>query len=443
MEDIIENLTERFTGIGNHMDENHQDKTESKAPATQAKVSVSSEKKVGVPKHNGTRKQGNQLAGFFKTWATPLSILLAALTLGTSMYQFNAQRLYDTQRAEFQFNADQRRALDQQRATILQTYIDNIQDLLLNHNLLQTKPGDHVALLARVRTLAALQGLDPQRKGVLVQFIYKANLIGYSDQFLQIIHHPNIHPPIVILFGADLTVADLDGAPLSGADLIETNLSNAHLAGADLKGAELGEAQLESADLSGAYLSRTDITQQQLDQVKSCQGAILPNGLTCPEPKLPQSTSFSVYTDASDPENHYIPSDFMGDFKDITLNENWTANPHSGRACIRNVYSGIATPGYGWAGVYWQNPENNGGTVPGYTGYDLSHFSHLSFWVRGELGGEQIQFLVGGITGPYPNSLQPAVMTPMITLTTDWQVITISFRRRKPYSHHRWLWLGS
>ena len=115
-------------------------------------------------------------------------------------------------------------------------------------------------------------------------------------------------------------------------------------------------------------------------------------------------------------------------------------NPHSGKTCIQVVYSGIATQGNRWAGVYWQQPKDNWGTAspvhsPIPTGYDLNHYSKLSFWVRGELGSEQIQFLMGGIggigsmiTAPYPDSLQPAVKTPVITLATDWQLQTISLK---------------
>ncbi len=140
---------------------------------------------------------------------------------------------------------------------------------------------------------------------------------------------------------------------------------------------------------------------------------------------------FNVYTDADDLGNHFIPSGFMGDFKDITLTENWTGNSHSGTTCIRVDYSGIATQGNRWAGVYWQDPPNNWGTVPG--GYDLSHFSKLSFWVRGQSGGEQIHFFVGGIQGPKGDSLQPSIYavtadTNWITLTTSWQLVTINLK---------------
>ncbi len=86
---------------------------------------------------------------------------------------------------------------------------------------------------------------------------------------------------------------------------------------------------------------------------------------------------------------------------------------------------GLAPGGVGWAGVDWQSPANNRGTVPGPAGYNLSQASQLTFWVRGQTGGERIQFLVGGITGRYGDSLQPAVKTPVLTLSTAWQEVTI------------------
>jgi uncharacterized protein YjbI with pentapeptide repeats len=248
-----------------------------------------------------------------------IPIIIAGATIGFGLWQAHLadlQHQSDQVLAQRQHDADQKQALDQQRATILQTYLDNIQDLLIHDNLRGSKLGDEVAILARARTLTALQGLDPQRKGVLVQFLYEANLIGYySDQFGQ-----NIHPPVILLFGANLTGANLAGAPLSGADLIDTDLSganlaeadlsgaaldkaylsgadlrDAHLSGVDLSGADLKSADLSGVDLSGADLSGADlfdvdlgganITQRQLDQVDSCFYAILPNGLTCRQPR--------------------------------------------------------------------------------------------------------------------------------------------------------------
>jgi len=201
------------------------------------------------------------------------------------------QHQQDQQSANIQHVQDQQNALDQQRAAILQTYIDNIQDLLLNHNLLGSKATDDIAILARARTLTALQGLDPERQGRLVQFIYEAKLIGFLDS------KGKRQASLIVLTNADLKGADLSSANLKGADLSSTglysaNLSNAHLEQADLEhtyleyaylyGVYLSNANLKGADLKGANLSSVvALTQQQLDQVYSCKNAILPPGLTC------------------------------------------------------------------------------------------------------------------------------------------------------------------
>ncbi len=243
-------------------------------------------------------------------------------------------------------------ALDQQQATILQTYIANIQDLILKYNLLgeSTKPNNssdaamigEARELARARTLTAIQGLDPERKSILLQFLYETKLIGftYEGGAVTAVRAAN---PIINLDGADLSGADLSGvfleaatlsgvdldgaglngdilncthtlgnpvfkiasirgvdlsganfnhadlrradlsyANLSGANLNSSNLTVANLSCANLSGVQnLSIANLSYADLSGANLRITDLTQQQLDQVYSCKGAILPQGLTC------------------------------------------------------------------------------------------------------------------------------------------------------------------
>jgi exo-beta-1,3-glucanase (GH17 family) len=145
-----------------------------------------------------------------------------------------------------------------------------------------------------------------------------------------------------------------------------------------------------------------------------------------PPPPSPQPHSpFNIYTDLGDPGNHYAPSGWMGDSTDITMTQDWTVNPHSGRTCIQVVYSGAVSQGNGWAGVSWQDPLNNWGHTPGPVGYDLSNLARLTFWVRGNVDGERIAFKVGGIAGPYGDSLQPAVTTGVLTLTTAWRLVTI------------------
>jgi uncharacterized protein YjbI with pentapeptide repeats len=231
------------------------------------------EKEVFKTNHKRTGFEDKTLwdkLNLFGTLAIPLVVVLATIGFG----------LLQLQLADVQHQQDQQSALDQQWATILQTYIDNIQDLLLHDNLRGSKIGDEVAILARARTLTALHGLDPVRKGRLVQFIYEAQLIGFLDS------KNNLHSPIIDLSDADLSDAFLFFAYLNGANLIRANLiradlSDANLSDANFSDADLYLANLNGAILNGAILNGAILTQQQLDQVNSCKNAILPTGLTC------------------------------------------------------------------------------------------------------------------------------------------------------------------
>lgn len=130
----------------------------------------------------------------------------------------------------------------------------------------------------------------------------------------------------------------------------------------------------------------------------------------------------NVYTDAKAPDNHFIPSGWMGDYGDMKFNDKYMTLPHSGTTSVQIIYSNAATQGARWAGIYWQNPPNNWGTRPG--GYDLTGAKKLTFWARGEKGGERLEEVkMGGITGEYADS-DVAGIGPIV-LTTDWQQFTI------------------
>lgn len=131
---------------------------------------------------------------------------------------------------------------------------------------------------------------------------------------------------------------------------------------------------------------------------------------------------FDVYTDRWAPNNHYIPSGWMGDYGDVKFNDGWTENVYSGKNCIKITYTAAASQGAAWAGVYWQNPANNWGARDG--GFDLTGAKALTFWAKGENGGEVIsEFKAGGITGEYGDS-DSASLGP-VTLTKEWKKYTI------------------
>jgi len=143
-----------------------------------------------------------------------------------------------------------------------------------------------------------------------------------------------------------------------------------------------------------------------------------------PEPAVTSVQKiFNVYTDRSAPDNHYAPSGWMGDFGDVNLNDQYMEGSYSGTTCVRIDYSAEMTQGAGWAGIYWQNPPNNWGERKG--GFDLTGYNKLTFWARGEKGGEAIEkFKIGGIKGTYPDSLD--VQMGPVVLTGEWKKYTIN-----------------
>lgn len=221
------------------------------------------------PRKHGTRKTTRNWTGFKgKTlwdWLQLLSFLAIPLVVVGATLVFG---ILQVNLAQKQHDADQQRALDQQQATILQTYLDDIESLLLNYHLQESKPTDEIAIVARARTLTALQDLDPGRRGRLLQFIYEAHLIGFKDD------NGMLHDPIInlstailygaILYGAYLEAAHLEAVHLEGARLDGATLDGVYLDGAILDGATLISARLPGAYIRGATLNGTNLTKANL-----------------------------------------------------------------------------------------------------------------------------------------------------------------------------------
>jgi uncharacterized protein YjbI with pentapeptide repeats len=256
-----------------------------------------------------------------------LKLLIVPAVLAGGGIWFNKQqrdrelKIADKQRERELEIADQR---TQDEA--LQAYLDQMSKLLTDKDLRSRPYGlDDARVTARARTLATLRRLDGERKRNLLQFLYEAQLInkdkvsltGEEAKELGLDGPTQFDARIVGLSGADLTSADLtyitlsnaalngaflDNADLRRAELNGVDLGGAYLSGADLRDAELSDASLvnaqlqrkdefslsgadlSGADLSGADLSGADltgaqgVTQKQLDQAASLEGATTPNG---------------------------------------------------------------------------------------------------------------------------------------------------------------------
>lgn len=153
--------------------------------------------------------------------------------------------------------------------------------------------------------------------------------------------------------------------------------------------------------------------------------AIIFCAITLKAQNVPYFEPFNVYSDKGARDNHYAPSGWMGDFRDLVFNDAFTENSHSGTTCIKIVYKPDVSQGARWAGIYWQNPPNNWGNKKG--GYDLTGASKLTFWAKGAVGGERIEEIkIGGLTGSYPDSDQAS--TGPIIFTKEWEKFEIDLK---------------
>ncbi|MFH0953421.1 MAG: hypothetical protein V1873_03730 [Verrucomicrobiota bacterium] len=131
--------------------------------------------------------------------------------------------------------------------------------------------------------------------------------------------------------------------------------------------------------------------------------------------RQPEAMPFYVYNNAVfPPVKNFSPSGYMGDISDLKLAGSYKNLHQEGYPCLKIMY--MAEGHMGWAGVAWQNPANNWGEFDG--GYNLSKAKQLSFWVRGEKGGEIVEFKLGGTAANYPDSEN--LTSGAITLRNEW-----------------------
>lgn len=107
-------------------------------------------------------------------------------------------------------------------------------------------------------------------------------------------------------------------------------------------------------------------------------------------------------------------SGWMGNHENIVMDDRCRTRPHSGATCLRFEYS---RPD-GWGGVVWQNPPGDWGDRAG--GYDLRAAEKLSFWARGERGGERVKFGVGLIQAD-KRFHDTARLETEVVLEQDWK----------------------
>jgi hypothetical protein len=178
------------------------------------------------------------------------------------------------------------RELEAQRAheAALQNYFEQVGEILIKQPLHRASPSDNLSTVVRAQTMSVLEGLDPERKRILLMFLHESGLIHSRRPVVSLVaatlseaNLDKVNLSGSYLRGAILRDAILSGAALPEADLLGANLIGANLRDAVLLGAKLLGANLKDADLSGAK----GITNEELEQqVYSLEGATMPDSQT-------------------------------------------------------------------------------------------------------------------------------------------------------------------
>jgi Glycosyl hydrolases family 2, TIM barrel domain len=196
------------------------------------------------------------------------------------------------------------------------------------------------------------------------------------------------------------------GAFSASARVLDNAISNGNLQGADIEmPAETGPYWLYAYvhdDAGGAATAVVPLDVNDPSAVSAGRPVTLP---------------LKVYgADASAP---YAWSGWMGDNASLALDLHCADNPHSGAECMKLQFKSPT----GFGGIVAQDPPNDWGDQPG--GLNLTGATKLTFWARGETGGEAVSFKMGilGSDKKYPDSDHAEL--PDVSLTSDWKQYSI------------------
>ncbi len=224
---------------------------------------------------------------------------------------------------------------------------------------------------------AALAASDPQHDPLSVQWVLQADPATYrtgggaEDK-------PPFYPEDILVGTATAATVKLPAAP--GAYRLYAYVRNTH---------------------GGAAVANVS-----LDAVKSAAGA-------AKKATLP----LTLYAEDGGPQP-YVPAGYMGTTAAIKMDPACTVQPHSGKTCLKIDYTYLDN----WGGVVWQDPANDWGDKPG--GLDLTGAKQISFWARGDKGGEAVTF-VYGLLGSDKTYSDSSTGKTEVTLTKDWKQYTI------------------
>jgi uncharacterized protein YjbI with pentapeptide repeats len=189
---------------------------------------------------------------------------------------------------------------DEQRQIILDTYHQNLTNLILKYHSLDNSTDDdddddeRISLVIRTKTLHALRQLDPPRKIFLIQLLYDTGIqyrinISHADLSSLIFPQGSFHNQLqlinilarnISLIKINLYQSNFSYSVLDDSSILQSNCSYADFSYTSLQRTNWTNTDVTQAIFNYTNLKGAKITNQQLATVQSLQGAILPNGST-------------------------------------------------------------------------------------------------------------------------------------------------------------------
>ncbi|UJR08862.1 hypothetical protein I4U23_013117 [Adineta vaga] len=229
-----------------------------------------------------------------------IPVLLAVFTIILAFQQESiakTNRDIDLQIASKQHQQNLDLAIDEQRNTLLVTYIDDISDLLLANNLSLNR--QILNAIVYPKTLAVLRQLDSIRKGHLIQFLRNSRLIATENPtFLSLRYadfnsvrlgslRESINMQYISFASSYLENASFISGSFSHSDftfsrmhgtLLNSSFNYATFHEADLTEVDFSNSSVYKADFTAANLRNAKISSAKLNSVGSISNAALPNG---------------------------------------------------------------------------------------------------------------------------------------------------------------------
>jgi len=131
-------------------------------------------------------------------------------------------------------------------------------------------------------------------------------------------------------------------------------------------------------------------------------------------------------------DSKFMATGYEGDIAFITLAADSTcggarSSANAKGSCYTWKYAAPAVPAAGFAAVLWQYPADNFGASPTVPGYPIPPgATKVSFWAKGAVGGEKLNFGVGQI--PATAMCSDAIIVAQMpeTLAAAWTNYTIA-----------------